>query len=730
MSPLGRSRRHRRIPLVLQSCVADCGAACLTMVLRQRGVPAALSEVRRDLGSSRDGLSALDLVRAARRRGLSARAFSVPPQALARAPGAIVHWEFNHFLVLERWSPSRVLVLDPAAGRRRMSAVEFAAGFTGVVVVAGDATSPGGGERVERRPWRAQLARAVLLRHRGLWSQVLATSALLQLLGLAVPVVMRLVVDHGPGAGGDLLTLLALGLAAAVLARTALDLLRAALLSALRARADAELSTTVVQRLLALPFAFFAQRGSADLVLRVGSVSTVRETIAGSVLPALLDGPLAVGYLVLLTTQDRVLGAALTAVVLLQVWLLLATRRRISALAQQELVAASAAQGFLAEGVRGIETLKAAGAEERAVQQWRRRFTAQLTATSRTQLTAGAVDAASGGLQLLAPLALLLLGAWRVRGGDLSLGEALGAVALGTLALTPVTSLAASLQLVQVAGAHLERLADLFEAEPERSGSPGTAPAAPTAPGGPAAPGGALEVRELGFRHHPGAGWTLRDVSFTAHPGQKIALVGRSGCGKTTLARLLLALYPPTEGEVLHDGVATGRWDLTELRRRFGAVVQEPVLFTGTVRENIALGDPTAPLARVVDAARCACLHEEVEALPMGYETVLTEGGGLSGGQRQRVALARALLTRPRVLVLDEATSHLDAATEAAIEANLARLPQTRIVIAHRLSTVRDADLILVLDRGRVVERGTHADLLRLGGEYAGLAALQGTAPA
>ncbi len=236
---------------------------------------------------------------------------------------------------------------------------------------------------------------------------------------------------------------------------------------------------------------------------------------------------------------------------------------------------------------------------------------------------------------------------------------------------------------------------------------------------------GAVELRDVGFRHDPRGRWTVRNITVSIHPGQKVALVGASGSGKSTLAGLLLALHTPVEGEIRYDGVPAAELNLRSLRRQFGVVTQDPSLFGGTIRENIALNAPDAAIDRIVTAAETAALHEEIMAMPMHYETMLTEGGGLSGGQRQRLALARAILSRPKVLLLDEATSNLDSRTESLIEANLAGLPQTRIVIAHRLSTVRDADLILVLDKGRIVQRGTHDELISVPGTYAELVAAQ-----
>ena len=706
------------MPVVLQTNTADCGAACLTMILRRHRYAVSLAEVRARLGVSRDGLNALALVQAGRDYGLVGRAFSVDPADLARVPEAIVHWRFNHFLVLRRWSARQVEVIDPALGRRRMTSAEFDAGFTGVVIVF----QPGPGFQPRTaashlHPWRRRLVRPILLGHRGLWTQALAASLALQVVGLILPVATELIVGHVLGTPRlPMLGILGAGIALAVLCQFVLSYLRNIVLVALRVRADSQLTTGIVAHLFRLPYEFFVRRGAVDLVTRTGSVSVIREMVTSSVLPTLLDGPLAVGYLALIWAHDVALGAFLTVVAVLLVAIPLGSRRRISGLAQQELLAQSAAQSFLTESIKGIETLKAASAEIQAIEQWRRRFAAQLNATVRTRRRMGLVDATVSALQIMAPLGLIWLGAWRVLGGALTMSGMLGLTALGATALAPLSSLAGSLQLLEVAGAHLDRLADIVESEPETTRETGVPPGRLA---------GGVEVRRLGFRYSPRAPWTLKEVTFSIAPGQKIALVGRSGCGKTTLARILLTLYPATEGEVLYDGIPAEDHDPRWLRGNFGVVSQDPALFTGTIRENICLGAAGASISTVVAAARLACIHEDILRLPMGYETMLSEGDGMSGGQRQRIALARALLTRPRLLVLDEATSHLDAATEAAIETQLSDLQQTRIVIAHRLSTVRDADLILVMDQGTIVEHGTHDELLASGRHYQGLAALQ-----
>jgi ATP-binding cassette subfamily B protein len=332
------------------------------------------------------------------------------------------------------------------------------------------------------------------------------------------------------------------------------------------------------------------------------------------------------------------------------------------------------------------------------------------------------VDTLLGTLRSVAPLILLWFGAYRVIDGAMSLGTMLGLNALAVAFLMPLASLISSGKELQLVKAHLDRLTDVLEATPEQD--PSTVKPVPPL-------GGRIEVRGVSFRYHPNAPLTLRDVSFTAEPGQKIALVGRTGSGKSTLAMLLLGLYPPTEGAILVDGMPLADLDYRALRAQFGLVLQDPFLFRGSIRQNIGFAAPDLPMERLIEAARLAAVHEDVEAMPMGYETLVAEGGsGLSGGQRQRLAIARALAQRPSILLLDEATSALDVITEAVVDQNLSGLSCTRIVIAHRLSTIRNADIILVLEGGAIVERGSHDELLSLGGHYARLVRSQVTGEA
>jgi ABC-type bacteriocin/lantibiotic exporter with double-glycine peptidase domain len=693
----------------------ECGAACLAMVLSYHGRRTTVAECAARVGVGRDGQSAAQLAGAARAEGLQVRAYTLEPADLRLLPApVIVHWEFNHFVVVERWSPAGIDIVDPAIGRRRLTPAEFDQGFTGVALVCepGPTFAP---RRASGRSWTAYLRTYALQAPRTV-ALIVLVSLLLQALGLALPVASAVLIDHIlPRRVESVLPILGIGLVVLALAQGVATYLRGALLVYLQTRVDGRLMTGFFEHLLALPYRFFERRSTGDLLMRLGSNAVIRETLTGQTLSVILDGTMVLGYLAVLLLRDLALGGLVLAVAALQVTLLVGTNRRARALADRDLHAQSAAQGYLVEALSGIAALKAAGAEDRAFDHWANLFTEQLNVSARRGHLAAAVEAALAALRTFAPLGLLWLGATRVIAGDMTLGTMLALNALAIAALTPLSSLVTNAQRIALVGAHLERLADVLEAEPEQH-EDATRRAAPPALSG------RIELEGVRFRYDPHAPWALRDVTLAVEAGRKIALVGRSGSGKSTLGRLLLGLYQPTGGTVRFDGTPLETFDLRALRRRFGVVLQDPTLFAGSIRQNIALNDPDLPLERIVHAARLAGIHDDIDDLPMGYETRLGEGGaGLSGGQLQRLALARALAHEPAVLLLDEATSHLDVSTEAMVERNLATLACTRIVIAHRLSTVRDADQIVVLDRGEIVECGTHDALMARGGHYAAL---------
>jgi ATP-binding cassette, subfamily B, bacterial len=358
-----------------------------------------------------------------------------------------------------------------------------------------------------------------------------------------------------------------------------------------------------------------------------------------------------------------------------------------------------------------MEALKSMGAEYRALDRWSNLFVDSLNVALRRGRLDALVGSLLGAFSVAAPLVILATGTMLVLGGDIGLGAMLGLSALGAGVLGPISALVGVTLKFQVLGSYLERIEDVMQAEPEQD------PSVPLA----RAPrlSGRIEAERIRFAYSSSTPPAVDEVSVSIAPGQFVAVVGASGAGKSTLAKLLVGLYQPQAGQIRYDGRDLASLDLRSVRAQLGVVTQRGELFGMSIRDNIGLGHPQLGLDAIVDAAKRAAIHDEILAMPMGYETILADGGAsLSGGQRQRLALARALAAEPAIVLLDEATSNLDSLTEAAIQRSLANLRCTRIVIAHRLSTVVDADLILVMDRGRVVESGTHRELLAGGQVY------------
>ncbi|MFI9550579.1 peptidase domain-containing ABC transporter [Nonomuraea endophytica] len=703
-----------RVPLVLQMSNADCGAACLAMLLRYFGDRVSLHEVREVCAAGRDGVSAAAIARAGDTFGLRVRGFRASPEQLPLP--LIAHWGADHFVVVEEVTPLYVRVLDPARGRLRLSRAEFADGL-GALMLTAEPTA-------EFRPRKSRMVAfwrtygAALLRLPGarrLLAQVLAVSVVLQVLGLAVPALTRVVVDDVLGAGVSRLgVLLGAGIAAVVLADALSRYLRGTLLLTAQGRLDGQVLHGVLGHLLRLPLRFFEQRRTGDVVARLGSVVLIREMLTGQVLTSVIDAVLVLTYLIALAWMSPPVALAVAAAVAAQALVLAATTGRVRELMARDIAAQADSQSYLVEVLGAVSMVKAGAQESRVMRRWSQLASRWLTASMlRAHLTT-VVEAFSAPLRVLTPLLALSVGTLQVLSGDLTAGGMLAAAWLAAAVMAPLSALISNGQRLQLAGAQLERLADVLQTPPEPPLAETSKRPRLDEP---------VRVERVSFRYDDYGPMALREVSFTIEPGHRVAIVGSTAAGKTTLAMILLGLYEPTSGSVVY-GVPDA--DVRLLRAQIGAVLQEPVLFSGSLRDNITMGDADVDEAALATALRVACLDDDVARMPLGLDTRVSErGGGLSGGQRQRLAIARAVARHPRLLVLDEATSHLDAQTEAAIAARLRELQCTQVVIAHRLSTIRDSDLIVVLHQGEVAESGRHDELVGRGGRYAALVRAQ-----
>jgi ATP-binding cassette, subfamily B, bacterial len=716
LSKLRWRGRTRRIPFVQLMQWSDCGAACLTMVLRYFGREARLEEVRDAIGVTRDGADALSILRGGEYYELRGRGLSLDIDDLRYLPAAaILHWEFNHFVVFERMTKSGVVIIDPALGRRVVPLEKFRRSFTGIALVFEPTEQFEPSSHEGSRLW-SYLKQ--LLGQRHLLGRIITTSVLLRVFALSLPILTGLVVDRVvPRGDRDLLFVVGVGLAGVVAFQFLTQLIRAHLLLQLRTNLDTRMTLGFVDYLVGLPYAFFQRRSAGDLMMRINSNATIREIVTANMLSGLLDGSMVLLYLALIFLFSTGLGALVLVLGVLQVVVFLVARRRYRDLMAEHLETQARAQGYLVQLMAGIETLKASGAEHRGVEHWSNLFVDELNVSLRRGRLAAMVDSVMAGLQGGSPLLVLGYGAIAVINGEMTLGTMLALMTLAIGFLTPLTTLVQSGLQLQLLGGYIERIDDVLTAEPEQQ--PESVRRAPKL-------AGRIEVERVSFRYGSQAPWVVRDVSAAIEPGACVAIVGPSGSGKSTLAHLLMGLYRPEEGRILYDGNDLRELDVRSVRRQLGIVPQHPYIFGASVRENIALVDPSASLDRVIDAARQACVDADIAEMPMGYETIVSDGGAsLSGGQRQRLALARALVHRPSIVLLDEATSSLDTETERRVMHNLERLRCTRIIIAHRLSTIVNADLIVVMDQGQLVEQGTHEELLARGGTYHDLIAAQ-----
>ncbi|MFD7406121.1 NHLP family bacteriocin export ABC transporter peptidase/permease/ATPase subunit [Streptomyces sp. NPDC059866] len=707
-----------RTPTVLQMEAVECGAASLAMVLGHYGKHVPLEELRIACGVSRDGSRASNLLKAARSYGLTAKGMQMDLAALAevKAP-AVLFWEFNHYVVFDgmgrRFGRRGVFINDPGKGRRFVPMEEFDGSFTGVVLTMepGDDFTRGG-----RKPgvWGAMPAR--LRGTAGTMPAAVLASLLLVLVGAAVPALSRTYIDMFLiGGQTSLLDVLFASMGACVLLTLILTWLQQANLHHGRIISSTLSSARFLRHLLRLPVTFFSQRSPADLVQRLQSNDAVAETLARDLAAAGVDAVVVVLYAVLLYTYDPQLtfvgiGVALLNIVAMRVVIRLRATRTAKLRADNARLTNTAYTGL-----QLIETMKATGGEDGYYRKWAGQHATTLEEQQRLGVPSAWLGVVAPTLAMLNSALILWIGGMRAIEGHISVGLLVAFQALVTRFTAPLTRLNGVAGRIQDFAADVARLKDVenFRTDPlyDRAGGDSTRRLH-----------GHVELENITFGYSPLDKPLLTGFDLTVGPGQQVALVGGSGSGKSTVSRLISGLYTPWEGVIRIDGQRLEDIPRGSLAASVSFVDQDVFLFEGTVRDNVALWDPSIPDEAVVEALRDAALYDVVMRRPGGiHSRVEQDGRNFSGGQRQRLEIARALVRRPSILVLDEVTSALDAETELVVMDNLRRRGCACVVIAHRLSTVRDSDEIVVLQHGTIVERGRHDELVARGGAYAAL---------
>ncbi len=708
-----------RTPTVLQMEAVECGAASLAMVLGHHGRHVPLEELRIACGVSRDGSRASNLLKAARSYGLTAKGMQMDTAALADvAAPAILFWEFNHYVVYDgtgrRFGRRGVFVNDPGKGRRFVPREDFDTSFTGVVLVmepGADFTEGG------RRPGVFGALPARLRGTAGTLPAAVLASLLLVVVGAAVPALSRTYIDTFLiGGRTSSLGVLFTSMAACVLLTVVLTWLQQANLLRGRLISSTLSSARFLRHLLRLPVTFFAQRSPADLVQRLGSNDAVAETLARDLAAAGVDAVVVVLYALLLYTYDPQLtfvgiGVALLNIVAMRVVVRLRATRTAKLRADTARLTNTAYTG-----VQLIETMKATGGEDGYFRTWAGQHATTLEEQQRLGVPSAWLGVVAPTLATLNSALILWIGGLRAVEGHLSVGLLVAFQALVARFTAPLTRLNGVAGRIQDFAADVARLKDVesFRADPLHTrGAGGTSTRRLQ---------GHIELEDVSFGYSPLDKPLLTGFDLTVGPGRQVALVGGSGSGKSTVSRLIAGLYAPWEGVIRIDGQRLEDIPRGALAASVSFVDQDVFLFEGSVRDNVALWDPSVPDEAVVAALKDAVLYDVVARRPGGiHSRVEQDGRNFSGGQRQRLEIARALVRDPSILVLDEVTSALDAETEQTVMDNLRRRGCACVVIAHRLSTVRDSDEIVVLDHGTVVERGRHAELLAAGGAYAAL---------
>jgi len=701
----------------------DSGLAALALVARLHGLATDPDTLKHRHGSGDRPLDAAALLRAARDAGLRARLRAVVERALDGQPlPTLAETRGGEWLLLARVSPERVLVQEPGAAQPRiMARAEFLAVWSGRLLLL---ARRGAGEAATRfgLGWFLRAARP----YRRILAEVLLGSAVLQVLGLVTPVFFQVVVDKVlvHKVLGTLQVLVA-GFVAVSLFEVLLGGLRAWLLAHTTNRIDVTLGARLFAHLLALPLRYFEVRRVGEIAARVRELETLRAFVTGSALTLLIDLGFTVIAFALMYHYSPLLCAVVALSLPLYLLLSLAGAPLLRAQVEEKFRLGAENQSFLVESLAGMHTLKAMALEPPMQRRWEEQLAAYVSAAYRATLTANWSAQAASLVSRLVSAGLLWFGAGAVIAGTLSVGELIAFNMLAMRSGAPVLRLFQLWQDFQQARVSLARLGDILN-------SPGETRADASRAALPAITG-AIRFERVSFRYEAGRAHALCELDLAIAPGEVVGIVGRSGSGKSTLARLVQRLYVPEQGRILIDGCDIALAAPDALRRQIGVVPQECFLFSGSVRENIALGDAGMPLERVMQAAHLAGAHEFIAELPFGYDTPLGEHAqNLSGGQRQRLAIARALVRDPRILVFDEATSALDYESESVVRANLDAIcaGRTVIIIAHRLSALARCGRILVLDRGRLVEQGAPAALLAADGLFARLHALQSGAVA
>ncbi|MBV6623602.1 MAG: peptidase domain-containing ABC transporter [Rivularia sp. (in: Bacteria)] len=707
-------RFTKQYPFYAQQSASDCGCACLVMIARHWGKKLAVNQVRNIANVNRSGASLKSLAAAAESIGFASKPVHASFDKLAQQSlPAIVHWEGKHYIVVYEIAPKHVIVCDPAIGQRRLTYEEFNEKWSGYALLLQPTIGINKVEEKATGVWRFY---ELVKPHYWVLFEVFMASILLQVFGLITPLFTQLLLDRVI-VQGSISTLNAVGLGLLIFGFFSIlvNAVRQYLLFHTANRISVSMLVGFLKHTFSLPLSYFESRFVGDITSRIEENEKIQSFLTGETLSILLDLITIVVYLAVMfwyNWQMTLLSLLIVPPFFILAFASTSILRRMS----REIFNAGVEQdSYLIQSLTGIRSVRSMAIEHTVRWRWEELLNDLIKKSFRAQIIGTRLQIISGSIDTVMSTGLLWYGAYLVINQQLTIGQLIAFNMLMGNVISPFKRLSGVWNEFQEIMISTERINDVLEAKPEEDLLASSRRHISRLDGH-------IRFENVTFRYHSESdNNVLENLNFEIQPEQMVAIVGRSGSGKTTLSKLILGLYPPSNGKVLIDGHDVAKISLKSLRRQIGVVDQDNFLFGGTIRENISIAHPEATIEEIIEAANLAGADEFIQALPMGYENQIGEGGGmLSGGQRQRLVIARALLGNPQLLIFDEATSSLDAQTERVIQNNLKTIlkGRTSLIIAHRLSTVRNADLILVLDKGLLVESGTHEDLIAKKGHY------------
>jgi ATP-binding cassette subfamily B protein RaxB len=688
--------RSNRLPVLLQTEAAECGLACVSMIASYWGHTIDIASMRRRFSVSLKGVTLKGLMAIAQGMSLSPRPLKLDMHDLGELKlPCVLHWNLNHFVVLKSVTSSHAVIHDPGVGERKLVLADFARHFTGIALELTPSEGFKKQKETQKFSMLSLMGRVIGLKH-GL-SQILLLGLALQVCLLVAPFYMQWIVDEALVASDrDLVTVLGLGFLALVIIQTSISAVRSWVTTVLSTSLNFQWFGNAFAHLLKLPLTYFANRHSGDIVSRFGSIQTIQRNVTTQFVEGIIDGVLLLGTLAMMLFYSVKLAGVAAITAFLYVLLRLAIFRPLRSATAEQIIHAAKQQTHFLESVRGVQSVRLFHRGEERRNGWMNILADQFNCDLHIARLSLSYQTANTLLFSGERVIVIWIAALAVIDNEFSVGMLYAFISYKDQFSQRFVSLVDKLFELRMMKLHGERLADILLTEPEEDAGEMEVDVDGIHP--------SIEVRKVSFRYADSEPWILKDLDLTIPAGQSIAITGPSGCGKTTLMKLLLGLMEPSQGEILVGGIKIQQLGVSNYRKLIGTVMQDDTLFSGSIGDNIAFFDPSPRQAEIETSAQLASVHADIMVMPMGYNTLVGDiGTGLSGGQKQRVLLARALYKNPKLLILDEATSHLDIHNEHAVNVAIKQLSLTRIIVAHRPETIAMAQRVIVLHQGKVV---------------------------